>query len=70
MFFPLFSGRLDNLMAAATAAPDEIPTRIPSVFAISLPVLKASSSSMAMTSSYMSVFNVSGINPAPIPCIL
>ena len=41
--FPLFSGLSASFLAAITAAPEDIPTRTPSVFAISLPVSRASS---------------------------
>ena len=41
--FPLFSGRLANSVAAKSAAPEEIPTNTPSLTAISLPAVKASS---------------------------
>ena len=51
MFFPAFSGRRANFAAAATAAPEEMPTSSPSWAASSRPASKASSSSMAMTSS-------------------
>lgn len=51
MFLPLFSGLAARMEAAFNAAPDEIPTRIPSVTANLFPSAKASSFSMAMTSS-------------------
>ena len=68
--FPSFSGRLASSMAAHAAAPEEIPTSMPSLRPISFPVLKESSFVTGITSSYIEVFNTSGTNPAPIPCIL
>ena len=49
--FPLFSGRFDKIWAAFSPAPDQIPTRIPSLTANRLPSAKASSFSIVMTSS-------------------
>lgn len=65
--FPSFSGRLASSMAAHAAAPEEIPTSMPSLRPISFPVLKESSFVTGITSSYIEVFNTSGTNPAPIP---
>ncbi|MDF2951881.1 MAG: hypothetical protein K0S18_1464 [Anaerocolumna sp.] len=48
---PAFSGRFATSVAAHNAAPDEIPTKNPSVFASSLPVSNASSFSTAIISS-------------------
>ena len=65
--FPAFSGRAASICAALSAAPEEIPTSIPSLFAKLLPSTNASSFSIAITSSYILVLSVSGTNPAPIP---
>ena len=43
MVFPLFSGRFATSIAPYNAAPDEIPTKMPSDFAISFPNSKAAS---------------------------
>ena len=65
--FPLFSGLLARMSAAFNAAPDEIPTSIPSLLANVLPSSNASSFSIVITSSYTFVFYTFGTNPAPIP---
>ena len=49
--FPLFSGLLARISAALSAAPDEIPTRIPSDTANALPSANASSFSIVIISS-------------------
>jgi len=49
--FPAFSGRFATSVAAFNAAPDEIPTRIPSVTANALPSTNESSFSTLITSS-------------------
>ena len=64
---PAFSGRFASIVAALSAAPDEIPTRIPSLTANALPSVNASSFSIGSTSSYILVLRTSGTNPAPIP---
>ena len=51
MVLPSFSGRLASSRAAATAAPEEIPTRTPSCVPISRPTEKASSLETGMISS-------------------
>ena len=51
MFLPLYSGLAATIVAALSAAPDEIPTRIPSESAKFLPSVNASSFSIAITSS-------------------
>ena len=51
MTLPLFSGLSASFLAAATAAPEEMPVRRPVYFASSRPVSKASSSEIRMTSS-------------------
>ena len=68
--FPSFSGFLASSIAAKSAAPEDIPTRIPSFDAISLPYSNAYSFSTVIISSYIFVLSVLGINPAPIPWIL
>ena len=67
---PLFSGLAARMAAAFNAAPEEIPTRIPSLRANALPSVNASSFSIVITSSYTLVLSTSGTNPAPIPRIL
>ena len=67
IFFASFSGRLANSIAAVTAAPDEIPTNIPSFAVSCAAVLNADSLSTVITSSYISVSRTSGTKPAPIP---
>ena len=42
IIFPLFSGRLATSIAAHTLAPEEMPARIPSYFAIRRAMLKES----------------------------
>ena len=64
---PAFSSRLASSIAAARAAPEEIPTRIPSVLAISFAFEKAASLAIGRISSYTFVSRVSGTKPAPIP---
>jgi len=49
--FPLFSGLSANSFAAFSAAPEEIPTRIPSDTANALPSLNESSFSTVIISS-------------------
>lgn len=61
---PAFSGLFASMEAAFSAAPEEMPTRIPSVLAKFFPSLNASSFSIFITSSYIFVFNISGTNPA------
>src|SRR5699024_655918 len=56
--------------AAYTAAPEEIPPRIPSSLASFLAYSNAVSFSTFTIPSYTSVSNVSGTNPAPSPCSL
>ena len=51
MFLPLFSSLEASILAAFNAAPDEIPTRTPSLAAKALPSSNASSFSIAITSS-------------------
>ena len=70
IFLPLFSGLEARIVAAFNAAPEEIPTRIPSLSANARPSSNASSFSIAITSSYILVLRTSGTKPAPIPCIL
>ena len=67
IFLPLFSGLLANSVAAKAAAPDEIPTNNPSVFAKALEVSKASSFFTVITSSIIFTFKLYGMKPAPIP---
>ena len=70
MTLPLFSGRFASSIAPCRAAPEEIPTEMPSFFASSLAAAKASSPSALKISSYTFVFRTSGTKPAPIPWIL
>ena len=58
---------MKGAIARAAELAEEIPTSKPSFAASSRPASKASSSAMVITSSYISVFSVSGTNPAPIP---
>ena len=51
MTFPAFSGLLAKAAAAESAAPEEIPTRIPSLTAKALPCAYASSFSTVIISS-------------------
>jgi hypothetical protein len=67
---PLFSGLFAICVAANAAAPEDIPTNSPSVFASFLDVSKASSFLTLYISSTTSLLKLSGTNPAPIPCIL
>ncbi len=67
---PLFSGLFATSRAAHIAAPQEIPARMPSSFASLLAIIPASSFDTVMISSIIRLFKISGINPAPIPCIL
>ena len=67
IFLPLFSGLLARIAAAFNAAPEEIPTRIPSLTANALPSSNASSFSIGSTSSYTFVLRTLGTKPAPIP---
>ena len=67
IFLSLFSICLARSVAAYNAAPEDIPTTIPSVLAIILPVESASSSLTDITSSYIFVFKTLGIKTAPIP---
>src|SRR5262249_43595977 len=67
---PLFSGRWPTLMAATTAAPEEIPQRIPSSLIRRLAMANASSLETCTTSSMSLVSTMLGMNPAPIPWIL
>ena len=53
-----------------TAAPEDMPLKIPSSLASILAVLAASSFLTFIISSIRSTFKTPGINPAPIPCIL
>ena len=55
------------LMAAATAAPDEMPHKRPSSRAKRRAMTTLSFDEMAMTSSIMSRFRTLGMNPAPMP---
>lgn len=66
----MFSGRFASSIAPYSAAPEEIPTENPSFLASNFAVSKAFSFEDLNISSYISVFNVFGTNPAPIPCIL
>ena len=66
--FPLPS-LLATRNAAATAAPDEIPVRIPSVAANFLAVSMANSLGINSKSSIMSLSKIVGKNPAEIPWI-
>ena len=70
MFLPLVSARRATLRAAATAAPEEIPARMPSILARSLAVSNASSLVIVTISSMMLLLRTSGTKPAPIPWIL
>ena len=67
MIFPLFSGLFAIWLAAQIAAPDETPTSKPSLLARALPLSKASSFTTVMISSIVSVSNIFGIKPAPMP---
>ena len=69
MIFPLFSGRAATLSEAATLAPAEIPARIPSSRTIRRVVAIASSFVIVIISSTKSRLRLSGLNPAPIPCM-
>ena len=63
---PLFSGRLATLSAAATAAPEEIPTKIPSSSASRLDMAIASDDTLTASSTIF-VSRFLGMNPAPWP---
>jgi hypothetical protein len=67
MILSLFSALSATLRAAATAAPQEIPARIPSLVIKAFAVSMASSLSTVSTWSTKSRFKLAGINPAPIP---
>ena len=67
---PWFSGSLATRLAAHSAAPEEIPHKIPSSRAARLAQANASSSEMRSTLSTMSRFKFSGMKPAPMPWIL
>ena len=56
-------------MAAATAAPDEMPHRRPSSSASRLAITTLSFEEMAITSSIMSRLRTFGMKPAPMPWI-
>ena len=56
-------------MAAATAAPEEMPQRRPSSSASRLAMPTLSLDEMAITSSIMSRFRTLGMKPAPMPWI-
>mmetsp|Transcript_14425 Transcript_14425/g.47045 ORF Transcript_14425/g.47045 Transcript_14425/m.47045 type:complete len:207 (-) Transcript_14425:635-1255(-) len=70
MRLPLFSGRSATLVAARTAAPEEMPQRMPSCVAISRAMSMASKESMGTTSSKRVVSALPGMKPAPMPWIL
>ena len=63
----MFSGLFARMSAAFNAAPELIPTSIPSENAMFLISSKASSFSIFIISSYTDVSRVFGMNPAPIP---
>ena len=65
-FISLFSF---NSTAAAKTAPDEIPAGIPSHFAKTLENSKAELLLICKILSIILTSNISGTNPAPIPCI-
>ena len=67
IFFPLYALSFARVIAAYTAAPDDIPTSTPSLLPNNFPVLNASSLETVMILSYIFVSSVSGTNPAPIP---
>ena len=58
---------LNTCKAAFTAAPEEIPTNIPSFVAKALAVAIASSDDTRMISFIRFTWQLSGTNPAPIP---
>ena len=70
MVLPALSGRSAIWMAAATAAPDEMPTRSPLSEARRFFAAMASSEVMGTISSTTERSKVSGTKPAPIPWIL
>ena len=70
MFFSLFSGLFATCVAALITAPEDIPTRRPSVAATFLVVSNASSFSIVIISSKSSISITLGMKPAPIPWIL
>mmetsp|Transcript_9867 Transcript_9867/g.25136 ORF Transcript_9867/g.25136 Transcript_9867/m.25136 type:complete len:205 (-) Transcript_9867:354-968(-) len=67
---PAFSGRFPTLMAARTAAPEEMPQRTPSSWARRRAIEIASSLEICTTSSYTWVLSTPGTKPAPMPWIL
>ena len=69
MVLPSFSGSLDSLKAAANAAPEDIPTRRPSLAASNRDAFTASLSSTVKTESTTEASYVSGTKPAPMPWI-
>ena len=66
----LFSGRSANRLAATTAAPEEIPARMPSSFIKRLHIAIVSSLLTCSTSSIILRSRLPGMKPAPIPWIL
>mmetsp|Transcript_21912 Transcript_21912/g.61021 ORF Transcript_21912/g.61021 Transcript_21912/m.61021 type:complete len:279 (-) Transcript_21912:42-878(-) len=67
---PAISGLLATSTAARTAAPDEIPQKMPSDVASRRAMAMASSPGIWMTSSSREVSALPGMNPAPMPWIL
>ena len=64
---PAFSGRRPTSIAAATAAPDEMPTGMPSIRATRRAVSKAVWLPTVTTSSITSRSRIAGTKPAPMP---
>src|SRR5271170_2708184 len=67
---PAFSGRRPTSIAAATAAPEEMPTGMPSIRATSRAVSNAVWLPTAMISSITLRSRIAGMKPAPMPWIL
>src|SRR5690606_32787293 len=67
---PAISGRAPTSSAAASAAPEEIPTGMPSSAATRRAVANAVSLPMRTISSITSRFRIGGTKPAPMPWIL
>ena len=70
MFLPAASGRAATCRAAQTAAPDEMPTRMPSFVPTARAVSIASGNSTSMTSSMTLWSRIAGTKFGPMPWIL
>ena len=64
---PAFSGRFPTCIAANTAAPDDIPQKMPSAVANLRAMAMASSPLICTISSNNDVSALPGMKPAPMP---